>query len=664
MIMNSRKLTVVAFLFLGLLVPFFTIWEQKAETHAESVAGLAKKSVTNFTLLDFRGKKHSLSDFKSSKVVVIAVLGTECPLAKLYAPRLAALEKAYKKKGVAFIGIDANVQDSLTEIAAYARVHKIRFPILKDLGNKVVDALGAKRTPEVFVLDARRTVRYWGRIDDQYGVGYVREKANIHFLKDAIDQLLSGKKIVVASSASVGCHIGRVKIPKENAKVTYANQISRLLQKRCVECHRSGEIAPFSLTDYDEVVGWAEMIEEVVLEQRMPPWHANPKHGKFQNDRLLSKEEKAMIVQWVADGAPLGDVKQIPKPKKYVTGWQLPRKPDMEFFIQKKPFKVAAEGEIAYQWFSIDPKLTEDKWLHAAEIMPGNHLVVHHILAFIRMPDGSKSFGGGGGFLVGYVPGLRVSPYPKGMAKFIPKGAHIAFQVHYTPVGSEQFDQSKIGLVFADEKEITHEVMTTRAAKRRLEIPPHAGNHRVEATSKSVPINVQLLGMMPHMHLRGKSFRYEAMYANGKSEILLDIPAYDFNWQTGYQLVKPKNFPPGTRMRCIAHYDNSSGNLNNPNPSKVVEWGDQTWEEMMIGYFDIAVPAAIAKAYRAGAKKKKPRSAKEKAERIFKKYDANKDGKIYRKELPKKAKAYFDQLDENKDGVLLPAEVERGVKKL
>ena len=666
--MKKRTWLAVSFVLCGVIIlSLVAPWKQNPQVQAkeqkQKTRQVLGRHVDEFTLKDYRGKKHSLSDFKSSKVIVIAVLGTECPLAKLYGPRLATIAEQYQKQSVTFLGINANVQDSMTEVAAYARIHQIKFPILKDLGNKVVDQLGARRTPEIFILDEHRKIRYWGRVDDQYGVGYVREKAEVNYLSNAIDQLLAEKDVTTASTELIGCHIGRVRKPKANAKVTYANQISRLLQKRCVECHRQGEIAPFALSDYKEVVGWAEMIDEVVQEQRMPPWHANPKHGEFQNDRLLTTQEKKMISQWVKDGAPLGDISQLPEPEKYVTGWQLPRKPDVEFFIQNRPFSVAAEGEIQYQWFTIDPKFTEDKWLQAAEIQPGNRAVVHHILAFIRMPDKSKSFSGGGGYLAGYVPGLRATPYPKGMAKFIPAGAHLSFQVHYTPVGSKQLDQSKIGLLFADAKKVTHEVITTQASQHRLNIKPHAENHREEATSNSVPINLQLLSLMPHMHLRGKSFRYEAIYADGKTEILLDVPAYDFNWQTAYHLIKPKNLPPGTKVRGIAHYDNSANNLNNPDPTKRVHWGDQTWEEMMIGYFDIAVPVAISKARREVKTKQKKDPAK-KLKRLFKFYDKNKDGKLSKAEFPKKLTKYFDQADRDNSGDLSFEEVEAIIKQL
>jgi len=254
--------------------------------------GATGQPLTGFELKDFRGKLHRMEDFADSGFLVVAFLGTECPLAKLYSPRLVELHDNYQSRGVAFVAISSNVQDSITELAAYARIHNIGFPVLKDLGNRVADELGAVRTPEVFVLDQERKIRYRGRVDDQYGIGYIRDEPQRNDMAEALDELLSGKQVTVPATEAVGCHIGRVREPKVDAEVTYTNRIAGILQERCVECHRAGDIGPFALDDYDEVVGWAEMIEEVVREERMPPWHAHPDFGRFSNDRRMSDEEK------------------------------------------------------------------------------------------------------------------------------------------------------------------------------------------------------------------------------------------------------------------------------------------------------------------------------------------------------------------------------------
>ncbi len=552
------------------------------------------RKAENFTLKDYRGKEHSLADYQDKKLVVLAFLGVECPLAKQYAPRLATLSEKYGPKGVAFLGVNSNSQDALTAIAASARIHKIEFPVLKDLENKVADAVGAVRTPEVFVLDRERIIRYRGRIDDQFGVGYARDKPTRTDLETALEELLAGKPVSKPETPVAGCFIGRVSTVKSEGKITFSNQVVRIFQERCVECHRKGDIAPFSLTSFKESAGWAATIAEVIEEGRMPPWHASPKHGKFRNDRRLTDEEKKTILQWVADSAPEGDPKRMPAPKTFVEGWQLPRKPDLVVDMAKTPYKVPAEGVVRYQYFTADPGLKEDRWIEAAEILPGNRAVVHHILVF-AMPPGGRGAGallneGGRGYLVGYVPGKRVMSYDAGMAKRIPAGSRLLFQVHYTPNGTAQEDVSKIGFLFADPKKIEYEVKTVPCANPLLSIPPGAGNHKVEATTRQSLGEGILLGFAPHMHVRGKSFEYEAVYPDGKKEMLLEVPRYDFNWQTTYRLTEPKKVPAGTKMHCVAHYDNSEKNLNNPDPTSRVRWGDQTWNEMMIGYFDIAYP--------------------------------------------------------------------------
>ncbi len=633
-----RTFQAIAFLF---AVACLAQTIQAAEDVKDSPVG---RKVADFTLKDFRGKTVSLSDFKNAKAIVIAYLGCECPLAKLYGPNLQRLADKYRDQGVVVIGINPNVQDSITELDAYARRHEIKYPLLKDVGNRVADAMKAKRTPEVFLLDDRQVIRYWGRVDDRFGIGYVLDEPRNDYLRAALDQVLAGKLVTTPASESQGCIIGRVREPEKDAKVTYSNQISRLLQKHCVECHRKGEIAPFALTDYKEVAGWAEMMQEVVDDQRMPPWHADKKHGQFANERRMTDEEKQQLRDWVAAGAPEGDPKDLPEPREFVTGWNLPQKPDAEFYMRPKPFEVPAEGTVRYQYFSVDPGFEEDKWISATEVVPGNRAVVHHILVFVRTKG--KRFGEGDGFLAAYVPGMRAQPFPEGMAKRIPAGAKLYFQVHYTPIGSPQLDRSKVGFVFTDPDKVKYEVRTASATNQRLNIPPGEDNYRSEATSGSVNFDVKLLTMMPHMHLRGKSFMYEAVYPDGKREKLLDVPAYDFNWQTGYRLKQPLTLPAGTKIHTVAHFDNSEENLANPDPEATVKWGPQTWHEMHFGYFDFAAPVAMGVAEKPLA----PNPARLRyAQGVLKKFDRNNDGKIARNEVGTRLVLLFNRLDTNGD---------------
>lgn len=621
---------------------------------AQSPLGL---KVSNFTLRDFRGQAYQLDDYAGSRAVVLAFVGTQCPLAKLYAPRIQQLAQEWGASDVAFLAINSNCQDSVTELAAYARKHDLTLPLLKDLGNQLADQLGAQRTPEVFLLDQDRVVRYWGRIDDQYGVGVIRDAPTEHYLRDAVRQVLADEPVAHPSIPSVGCLIGRLKEPDPESPVTYSRDIAPIFRDHCVDCHRPGEIGPFSMTNYDEVFGWAETIAEVVVEQRMPPWHADPQYGHFSNENRLSDEHKELIRTWVSRGAPEGDSADLPEPREYLDGWQLAREPDLVVPMADKPFDIPATGAVRYQYFTVDPGFRDEVWVEGLELLPGNRAVVHHILVFARPPGARGADGAVHGFLAGYVPGLRVDPLPRGFAKRIPAGHQLVFQVHYTPIGSDQQDLSKLGIWFANSDDVTHEVKTVSAIQQRLRIPPHASAHRVEATGHRLD-DVLLLHLMPHMHLRGKAFRYEAIFPDGTREILLDVPNYDFNWQTAYRLAEPRPLPAGTRIHCVAHFDNSEDNLHNPDPTRTVGWGDQTWDEMMIGYYDIAQPRS---AIEETPEQKARQEARQRATEIIGRLDANGDGQLSLDEIPGNLRTLFNRIDTDQDGLVTEEELVEGI---
>jgi len=557
--------------------------------------GRIGRKVESFTLRDFRGKQHSLDDFSDAKLVVLAILGTECPLAKLYAPRLQELANEFAGSGVAFLGIMPNQQDSTTEMAAFARIHGVAFPLLKDVGNAVADRLNAVRTPEVFLIDQDRRVRYWGRIDDQYGFtalrqSYQQPEPQRRDLAVAIEELLSGHPVSVPFAEAPGCHIGRVRKPDPRSKVTYSNQIVRILNANCVFCHREGQIAPFTLTSYEDAVGWAEMVREVVEQQRMPPWHADARYGRFANDARLSDEDKRLIDEWVSAGAPEGDPSRLPDPPKFAKGWEIPE-PDEIIYMRDKPYRVPAQGVVEYQDFVVDPGWKEDRWIQAIEPRPGNPAVVHHILVFVSPPRKFRREGPGQlrtEWIGAFAPVIRQSPLDPGMARFIPAGSKLIFQLHYTPNGSEQLDRSYLGVVFADPSKIRKEVAVASAGNYAFRIPPGDPSREVVADYTFSRDSI-LLRLMPHMHLRGKDFRFDAIYPDGKTEILLSVPHYDFGWQTIYTLEEPKRMPAGTTLHCVAHFDNSEDNLNNPDPTKTITFGEQTWDEMMIGFFEMAL---------------------------------------------------------------------------
>ena len=566
---------------------------EESENASEKVNSLEIGGrLPEFALKDFRGKVTN-SDETSGKPVVVFFFGVECPLVRLYASRLKELDDKFSNQDIQWIGINSNQHDSLKEIEHFIKETGTEFTLLKDPGNTIADAFGATRTPEVFFFDADHKLRYRGAIDDQYTYGQQRAKVGDTYLADAIAANKNGTELATPTTPAVGCIIGRKMEADQTSPVTYSNQISRIIQGHCLSCHRPGEIAPFSLTDYDEVVGWAEMIQEVVDDRRMPPWHADPKHGTFKNDVSLSPKQVSHIKQWVAAGAPEGDKADLPQPIKFTEGWQI-GEPDVIIAMTKTPFKVPATGVIDYKHFEVDPGFTEDKWISAAELRIGNRAVVHHIIVATKNSRrASKEVRSKQGdvpseWLTATAPGSPPLQLPEGYAKFIPAGSKLIFQMHYTPNGTPQTDISSVGFKFADPATVKRAVGTREIIEQDFRIPAGADNHKVTASCRFRKDSL-VLSMFPHMHMRGKSFRYLAEYPDGKSEILLDVPSFDFNWQNGYLFKEPKRMPAGTRIVCTAHFDNSKGNFSNPNPNRTVRWGDQTWDEMMIGYFDMAV---------------------------------------------------------------------------
>lgn len=523
----------------------------------------------------------------SRQLTVFCFLGTECPLAKLYGPRLQALAEEFQPHGVRFIGISSNVQDSAEEVQTYVSDCGIKFPVCKDYNNVVADLFSANRTPEVFVTDASHRLRYRGRIDDQYSPGTARSQPTRHDLRLAVEQLLAGRDVTRPHIDAVGCLIGRIKRPVSDSNVTYANQVARVLQKNCVECHREDQIGPFSLTNYDEVIGWGEMMVEVIDEQRMPPWHANPDHGEFANARFMPDSEKQLIRDWVDAGMPYGDEADLPEPIEFTDGWRLPREPDVVIEMREKPFSVPAEGTIEYQYFVVDPGFEEDKWVTAAEVLPGNRSVVHHSIVFIRPPDGSRFRGVN--WLTAYVPGQANPTYSPTRARRIPAGSKLVFQQHYTPNGTPQSDLSKIGILFGDPKVITHEAYTLIGIDQEFVIPPRDSDFKVSSKLSWIPDNAELLAVAPHMHLRGKSFRLFAE-SDARKDVLLDVPKYDFNWQHVYEFKDPIPLANLKELEFDVVFDNSKENPVNPNPDEHVCWGDQTWEEMAVAFFEVAEP--------------------------------------------------------------------------
>ena len=544
--------------------------------------------IADFELANAQGEVRHLSDWSGGRIVCVAFLKTGCPVAELYATPLAEIASRFRPRGVAFLGVMTDGDQDPAVLGRFAAEHGIGFPLLKD--GEASSRLGASRTPEVVVLDDRRRVRYRGRIDDRYAVGSRRVAARSHDLVNALEALLAGREVARPLVEAVGCPIERPTALAVDTGVTYNRDIAPILDRRCVSCHRPGQIGPFSLQTYREASRRASAIAEAVEERRMPPWHADPRFGKFANEARLTDREKGLIRNWVRGGCLEGDPADLPTPIDRPSDWRIP-KPDLVVSMPE-PYTVPAQGVVDYQFFEVDPGFTEDRWIKAAEVRPGNRRVVHHCNVFLKAPK-SQGRVDAEGELESYclavtTPGSPPLELPAGMAKRIPAGWRFVFVVHYSPIGTTQVDRTSIGLLFADRASVKKEVATNLLFDPDLRIPAGEADYRVERTRR-FDADVLLLSMFPHMHLRGKSFRYEALFPDGRTEILLDVPRYDFNWQNRYEMAEPRRLPAGTILRCIAHYDNSRNNPANPDPTATVLAGPQSWEEMFNGYYDIAL---------------------------------------------------------------------------
>jgi peroxiredoxin len=553
-------------------------------------AALALQPIPSFEL---QGAGNSIRMIEpESRATVIVFLGVDCPLANLYAPRLKDLAVRYSGEGARFLAVNSNDFDTAPELAAFVWKHGLSFPFVKDADDRAAEALGATRTPEAFVVDRNRRVRYRGRIDDQYAAGGKNHPIpSRHDLEEAIREVLAGQPVSVAVTRSSGCLLSRPRRTVPAPSVVYSRDIAPILEANCAVCHRPGEIGPFSLTTFAEARNHARTIAEVVEEGRMPPWHASARFGRFRNERRLTLDEKKLILDWVRLGCPEGESVRL-EPIPDSTGWAI-GKPDAIFPIPA-PFAVPAEGIIEYQHFLVDPGFVQDTWVAAAEVRPGNRRVVHHCTVFLQPPNVSDpkalfdSGALGSNNLVAFTPGSGPLVLPEGMAKRVPAGWRLYFVVHYTPIGSPVEDRTELGLRLLDPAAVRKEAATKLLYDANLAIPPNAAAHAIEMTW-TADRDYLLLSMFPHMHLRGKSFRYTAEYANGLSEVLLDVPNYDFNWQHRYELTEPKRLPAGTVLRCRAIYDNSAGNPANPDPTATVRAGVQSWDEMFNGYFDVVL---------------------------------------------------------------------------
>ena len=531
-----------------------------------------------FKELEFKDTRYSprtLDEFGPHKAFVLVFVTDTCPIAKRYLPELERLSTHYAPHQIQFVVVSADPDRDIGRMAAFALRHDLSMPVVKDAGGHAAKALGITRSPEVAVLDGSFRLRYRGRIDDRVKLGGQRANASRRDLVEALEELLDGKPVSVPRTPVDGCRLSRSKPVAPKDAPTYARDVEPVLRRHCLDCHRPGGSAPFALTNYEDVSRIDSMIAEVVAERRMPPWFAEGGAEKFSNHRGLTTKERSLIVDWVRAGAPKGDPEQLAQPPVFPQGKWTIGEPDLVIGM-KRPIKVLAEGYMPYQYVMLKHRFEHDTWVSKLEIVGDNPEVLHHCNVFFLRPG--KAFESSQ-IVAGKVPGGAALDLEPGVATLIPKGAILGLQIHYQTNGTAVQDKVSIGIVFP-KAPVQKRFRSAIIEDKTFAIPPGAGHHRV-AASYTFEEDVVSGGVFGHMHLRGKDVTFRATYPDGRSEFLLRVPNYSFDWQMAYAFKTPKRFPKGTRIDCVAHFDNSKFNPFNPDPQRTVRYGLQSNEEMM-----------------------------------------------------------------------------------
>ncbi len=580
----------------------FSLWSFSPLARAQS----ADKVHFPFDAQALSGRVHTLSvnDQRLSRVFIF--LSTTCPIANSYITELNRLQRGLPA-GVELYGVVSEAGTSRQKASEHFVEYQAEFPILFDASELLANVLKPTHVPEAFVLNAAGDLVYRGAIDNAYeSIGRRRVNVESHYLEDAIAAVAAQKIPKVRKTEPVGCVMAGTRIDSNSIDVTYARDIAPILQQRCETCHRPGQVAPFSLPHFEEAKSHAEMIVEVTQRRLMPPWIPGPATAhRFIGQRWLSDGELKLIAQWVEDGCAFGNEADLPPTAKYADGWQLGT-PDLVVKMQE-PFTVPADGPDLLQNFVLPIKIPEDKLVAAVEFHPGNRRVVHHAVLFLddkgqarkldaATPEpGYSNFGGPGflpsGALGGWSVGNTARRLPNDMGRYLKNGSDLVVQVHYHPTGKKEIDQSEVGLYFVN-KPVAESLQASAKlvgsiwmANYEMDIPAGEANYK-RSTSYTLPKDVIMVGVVPHMHLLGKSMRVTATQPNRDPELLIDIPEWNYNWQDEYYYEHPIRLKAGTKLVVEAIFDNSASNPSNPSsPPRRVTWGEETTDEMLFCFF-------------------------------------------------------------------------------
>jgi hypothetical protein len=539
-------------------------------------------------------------DLTGTKATVVIFVGAACPISNGYAPEYAKLAKSLKAQGGQLVLVYSNPGD-----ANEAEAHAARFGLTEavrvlDEDQALMKKLGATMTPEAFVLDEKRVVRYCGALDDKY-VERGKPKAGVRekFLENAAQQVLAGKFVLLPRTEPFGCDIEKIKAVALKDAPTYAGSVAKILNENCVSCHRPGETGPMRLDTFESAKRFADNIAGVTGRRQMPPWKPVAGHGVFQSERRLTSAQIKTLGEWASAGAPAGELTRAPKPPTFTQGWAL-GKPDLVLTMPTE-YEVPASGPDIYRCFVLPIPLDADKEVTAVEYRPGNRTTVHHVIGYLdgnglgRTKDeqdpgpGFTSFGGPGfmptGELGGWVPGLTPQPLPDGIARPLKKGTDLVMQIHYHPSGKAEKDRTQVGIYFG-KKKAQKLLRILPVVQFNLDIPPGADKHEVTGSFPvPLPFDAKAIFIIPHMHYLGRTMRVDSLTPEGKSIPLLKIDDWDFNWQDMYSYKSPLSLVRGSKLSLLATFDNSEKNPRQPAlPPKRVTWGEETTDEMCLAF--------------------------------------------------------------------------------
>jgi hypothetical protein len=550
---------------------------------ASTMAAESERHVDNFTLLDNKGKAHELYYEKDAAAIVLIVQGNGCQVVRSSLADFKALRDDYASRGVSVYMLNSNLQDSRDSIDAEAQEWDIDIPILHDSAQLVGQSLNLTRTAEVLVIEPGSwNIVYRGALNNRVDYERQKDEASERYVRNTLDAMLAQEVVEYREVNAPGCLIN-FPDPAAGEQISYVETIVPILTENCTHCHSEGGIAPWAMSEYRMVQGFAPMMREVIRTKRMPPWHADPEVGEWQHDAGLSDEDARTLVSWIEAGAPRGegdDPLLALQPIK--AEWAL-GEPDL--ILDVPAFDVPANGVVDYMFPAVANPLDEDVWVVAAEVIPGDRQAVHHVLmgSADKPPADNEREGVFQNYIMGYAPGNESAYMPEGTGVFVPVGGVYLLQMHYTPYGKASTDRTRIGLYFAKKGQPPKNFLRQQVVLNpKIAIPPQLAEHPESAYFEFWDDAI-LYSLCAHAHYRARSSGFELRYPDGSSEVILSVPNYDFNWQRTYSFVEPKTVPAGTRIVHTTVYDNSPNNPGNPDPERTVPWGLQSHDEMLYG---------------------------------------------------------------------------------